>query len=89
MDANDKRKVHMTDILRFKGDLRETIDRDQMLGPDFGRRYLAIKSVDYDPATDRSTVTLRGILPDEFRTRIEPIVAEQRERARIAELFLG
>lgn len=77
----------MTEHLRYRGDLRN-VDRDQMIGPDFGRRYLAVKSVTYDPGTNVSTLEIRGIMPDEFRTRIEPIVAGQREYARIKKLFV-
>jgi hypothetical protein len=79
----------MPDILHFKGDLRESIDFDQMIGPDFGRRYLGIKAVDFDADTGISTVTLRGILPTEFRKRIKPLVAEQQARERIRKLFIG
>jgi hypothetical protein len=78
----------MSDILHFKGDMR-AIDFDQMIGPDFGRRYLSIKAVGFDADTGISTVTLRGILPAEFRERIKPRVAEQQARERIRELFIG
>jgi len=78
----------MPEILRYRGDLAD-IDRDQMLGPDTAGRRLAIKTVDYDPGTDVTTVTLRGILPAEFRERIKPLVAEQLERERIRKVFEG
>lgn len=79
----------MTEILRYHGDISTTYDRDQMIGPDVGRRYLAIKSVDYAPATDISTAKLRGILPDEFRERVTALVGKQQERERIRKLFNG
>jgi hypothetical protein len=76
----------MTDLLRFKGDLTRA-DREQLIGPDFGRRWLAIRTVDYDPDTCVSTVTLRGVMPDEYRQRLQPLVAQAKEYARIKELF--
>jgi hypothetical protein len=39
----------MPDVLHFKRDMA-AIDFDQMIGPDFGHRYLGIKAVDYDAA---------------------------------------
>jgi hypothetical protein len=78
----------MPDVLHFKRDMA-AIDFDQMIGPDFGHRYLGIKAVDYDADAGVSTVTLRGILPAEFRERITPRVAEQQARERIRELFIG
>ncbi len=78
----------MTDVLHFKGDLTRA-DREQLIGPDFGRRWLAIRKVDYDPDTDVSTVTLRGVMPDEYRQRLEPQVAQAQEHARIRRLFNG
>ena len=77
------------EVLHYRGDLTATIDRDQMLGPDFGHRHLAIRSVNYDPATDISTVKLRGILPDEFREKIGPLVEMQHTREKIRRLFNG
>lgn len=79
----------MPDRLRFPGDIRATYDREQMLGADLHGRYLMIKGVDYDEATNVSTATLRAVLPAEFRERVEPLVAQQRERQRIRELFNG
>jgi hypothetical protein len=79
----------MPDVLHYRGDLTASIDRDQMIGPDFGKRWLGIRDVTYNPANDISTVRLRGILPDEYRQRIEPMVAEARARARIHRLFHG
>jgi hypothetical protein len=76
----------MTDRLHFRGDLTNA-DRDQMIGPDFGRRWLAIRKIDYDPDTCVSTVTLRGVMPDEYRQRLQPLVAQAKEYARIKELF--
>jgi hypothetical protein len=78
----------MSDVLHFRRDMR-AVDFDQMIGPDFGKRYLGIKTVYYDAVTDVSTVTLRGILPAEFRERIKPLVAEQQARERIRKLFIG
>jgi hypothetical protein len=78
----------MTDLLRFKGDLTRA-DRDQMIGPDFGRRWLAIRKIDYNPDTNVSTVTLRGVMPEEYRQRLQPQVAQAQEHARIKELFVG
>jgi hypothetical protein len=78
----------MSDVLHFRRDMR-AVDFDQMIGPDFGHRYLGIKAVDYDADTGVSTVTLRGILPAEFRERIKPLVAEQQARERIRKLFIG
>jgi hypothetical protein len=82
------RSGYMPDILHFRRDMTN-VDFDQMIGPDFGRRYLGIKHVDYDAETNVSTVTLRGILPAEFRGRIKPRVAEQQARERIRKLFIG
>jgi hypothetical protein len=78
----------MTDLLRFKGDLTRA-DRDQLIGPDFGRRWLAIRKIDYNPDTNVSTVTLRGVMPDEYRQRLQPQVLQAQEHARIKELFVG
>jgi hypothetical protein len=78
----------MTDLLRFKGDLTRA-DRDQMIGPDFGRRWLAIRKIDYNPDTNVSTVTLRGVMPEEYRRRLQPQVLQAQEHARIKELFVG
>jgi hypothetical protein len=58
-----------------------------MLGPDFGGRRLRIASVDYDPETDVSTATLRGVLPDQFRELVEPLWRQAQEHQRIRELF--
>lgn len=79
----------MPDILRFAGDLRATYDPEQMLGADLHGRYLMIRMMDYDPATNVSTATLRAVLPQEFRQRVEPLVAGERERSRIRALFNG
>jgi hypothetical protein len=78
----------MTDLLRFKGDLTRA-DRDQLIGPDFGRRWLAIRKIDYNPDTNVSTVTLRGVMPEEYRRRLQPQVLQAQEHARIKELFVG
>lgn len=77
----------MSDILRYRGDITATCDRDHMIGPDFGKRYLAVRSLAYDPVTDLTTATLRGILPDEFRERITVLMARQQEYDRIKVLF--
>lgn len=79
----------MPDRLRLNGDIRETYDREQMLGSDMHGRYLMIKSVAYEEATNISTATLRAVLPAEFRDRVAPLVDGQRERQRIRELFNG
>jgi hypothetical protein len=78
----------MPDVLHFRGNIIP-FDSSQMIGPDFGRRYLAIRTATYDPTTDISTVVLRGILPDEYRERVTALVAKERERVRIRELFNG
>lgn len=79
----------MADYLHFRGNITATIDRDQMLGPDTGGRYLAIKAIDYDPATDVTTASLRAILPDEFRERVMKLAGGQSERERIRAVFNG
>jgi len=79
----------MPDILRYKGDLTASIDRDQMIGPDFGKRWLGIRKVEYHPDTGSTWVTLRGILPDEYRERLQPMVEQAREQERIRKLFNG
>lgn len=79
----------MADVLRYPGDITQTIDRAQMIGPDFGRRYLAIRSAEYDAAKDITVAKLRGIMPDEFRERVTTLMAGQSERVRIAKLFNG
>lgn len=77
----------MPDVLHFKG--RHDFDRDWLIGPDFGRRYLLPRKVEYNPETDISTITLRGIMPDELRERVTPLVAAQREHERIRKVFNG
>ncbi len=62
---------------------------DQMVGPDLHGRHLAIKSCAYDADTGVATAELRAILPAEYRERIEPLVAAQRERQRIRGVFGG
>ena len=79
----------MPDLLRYKGDLTATIDRDQMIGPDFGKRWLGIRKVEYDPVANITTVTLRGILPDEYRERVGPRIEQARAHERIRKLFNG
>jgi len=79
----------MSDILHFRGDLADRIERGQMIGPDFGGRHLSVRSAKYDAGTDSTTVTLRGILPDEYRKRILERVDAQRERDRVREVFNG
>lgn len=73
------------DILHFSKPLHD-VDMEQTLGPDSDRRYLAVRKVDVTPTA--TTVTLRGILPDEFRERAMAGVAKQREFARIRALFI-
>jgi hypothetical protein len=53
------------------------------------RRYLAPRSVDYSPETGVSTLTLRAILPAEFRERVTALAEKERERERIRKLFNG
>ena len=77
----------MPDVLHYRGDLTASIDRVQMIGPDFGKRWLGIRKVEYDPNTDVTTVTMRGILPDEYRERIGLMVTQAREQERIRKLF--
>lgn len=76
----------MPDILRYRGDVTNA-DRGHLLGPDVGRRYLTVRTVDYDPDTDISTATLHGVMPAEFSERIGPIVENQMQRERIRKLF--
>lgn len=78
--------VRMPDVLHFTRPM-PLVDMDQMLGPDTDRRFLAIRRNAYDKATGITTLTLRGILPDEFRERIQPLLAKQAERERIRALF--
>jgi len=77
----------MPDALHYKGDITASIDCDQMIGPDFGKRWLGIRTVEYDPATDIMTVTLRGILPDEYRERVGPMIEQAQAQERIRKLF--
>ena len=79
----------MPDVLHYKGDLTATIDLDQMIGPDFGKRWLGIRKVEYDPGTDVTTLTLRGILPDEYRERVLPMMEQAQAHERIRKLFNG
>lgn len=78
----------MPDILRHQGRL-DDIDFDHMYGPDRDRRYLMIKAVSYDANTDVTELRLRAVLPDEFRQRVEPLMAKQAERDRIRTFFNG
>lgn len=78
----------MPDILHFPRD-RTNFDPDLMLGPDRDGRRLTIASAVYDVAANVTTATLRAVLPDRFRTLVEPLVAQQRERQRIREVFNG
>jgi hypothetical protein len=78
----------MPDYLHFRRDMA-AIDMGQMLGPDMDRRYLAPRSVDYSPETGVSTLTLRAILPAEFRERVTALAEKERERERIRGLFCG
>lgn len=77
------------DILRYPSDITATCDREHMIGPDFGKRYLSVRSLSYDRATDVTTATLHGIMPDEFRERITVLMARQQEYARLKMLFNG
>lgn len=79
----------MTDVLRYRGDITQTIDRDHLIGPDFGQRYLLPRKVTYDRATDRTTVKLRGVMPQEFRDRVSILRDGQVERERIRQVFNG
>lgn len=72
----------MPNVLHFPRDM-SAVDMGQMIGPDMHRRYLGIKS-----ATG-STVTLYGIMPDEYRERVAVLVAKETERERIRALFNG
>ena len=76
----------MSEILHFRGRI-ELDSLAHMLGPDVGHRYLAATSVAYDEATDISTVTLRAIMPDEYRERVMALVAGQQERERIRRVY--
>jgi hypothetical protein len=78
----------MPDYLHFRHCMCD-VDMDQMLGPDMDRRYLAPRSVDYSPETGVSTLTLRAILPAEFRERVTALAEKERERERIRKLFNG
>jgi hypothetical protein len=78
----------MPDVLHFRGFL-DDFDPDHLIGPDFGGRWLRISHVEYDTGTDISTAVLRGVLPDDYRERVKPLVANQRERERIRKLFNG
>ena len=77
-----------SDILHFKGD-RRNFDPDVILGPDLYERRLRIVSVDYDPATDRSTAKLRAVLPPEFRERLVEMRVKVDAYNRIKRLFNG
>lgn len=79
----------MPDVLRYCGDITASCDREHMIGPDFGHRYLAVRSLSYDPATDLTTAALHGVLPPEFRERITVLMARQQEYERIKTLFTG
>lgn len=79
----------MPDILRYRGNITATIDFEHMIGPDWAKRYLAVRSVSHDPATNLTTAKLRGVLPAEFRERIPALVAGQQERDRIRQFYGG
>lgn len=76
----------MPEVLRYRGDIRP-VDHGHMLGPDTAGRRLVITGVDYDPVGDMSTVTLRAVLPAEYRERVEPLVAQAQAFYRLQGLF--
>lgn len=76
----------MPEVLHYRG-YRIPFYGDHMLGPDMDRRYLAPKRADYDPATDVTTLTLRPIMPAEFRERVTALAEKERDRERIRALF--
>jgi hypothetical protein len=79
----------MPEVLRYPGDVTN-FDPDHMLEPDLHGRRLIIKSMTYDEGTNTSTATLRAVLADEFRQRVETFGLHQaRERSRIGRLFNG
>jgi hypothetical protein len=79
----------MPEVLHYRGDITEGLDYDHMIGPDFGKRWMSIKSAHYDAGTDITTVTLRAIMPEEFRVRIAPEIENMRKRSRTKALFGG
>ena len=60
----------MPEILRYAGD-QTNYDPDLVLGPDRDGRRMKIVGAAYDEAADITTVTLRAVMPAEFRERLE------------------
>lgn len=79
----------MSGLLRFKGDLRG-VDLSGIIGRNArtGARITA-RSVVYDEETDTTTITLKGVTPDEYRKLVEPLVRQGQDRERIRGLFNG
>lgn len=77
----------MSDHLNFNRVLLD-VDLEQLLGPDTDRRYLRIHQVDYDLAKGTTRLTLRGVLPDEYKQRVMKLVPMQAARERIRKLFI-
>jgi hypothetical protein len=77
--------------LRYRGDLTGRVDLDDdmnMLGPDVGGRYLAVKSLAYDKNEDVTVVGVRPIMPDEYRERVMRLAQTQAgPAARLRRLF--
>lgn len=76
----------MAETLHYRGDHR-VYDPDLILGPDIDHRRLRIVGAEYDPATDVTTMTLKAVMPQEFRERVKPMVEQAEARQRIKELF--
>lgn len=79
----------MTQKLTYRGDLRN-VDLSGIIGKNSrtGARITA-RSVTYDEDSDTSTITLKGITPDEYRKLLEPLVRQGQDRERIRGLFNG
>jgi hypothetical protein len=77
--------------LRYKGDLTGRVDLDDdmnMLGPDVGGRYLAIKTLAYDKTNDVTVAGVRPIMPPEYRQRVTRLSETQAmPAARLRKLF--
>lgn len=78
----------MPDVLHYRGN-QVNYDDDWMLGPDMDKRRLKPVAAEYDSVSDITTITLKAIMPAEFRERVQPLIAQEVDRRRIAELFGG
>lgn len=78
----------MSEHLTYPGDLRGQ-DLTGIIGKDKNGRRVGARKVEYDPETDTTIVTLKGVTPAEYRELIEPLFIQARERERLKGFFGG